>query len=85
MRFWRSAIDFVREQDVREYRAGLENEFAFSRTRFLQNVRAENVAGHEVRRELDALEIKFENLADGFDKCGFAEARQSFEQNMTAR
>jgi hypothetical protein len=48
-------------------------------------VRAENVAGHEVGRKLDALEIKLENLADGADERGFAEAGQPFEQNVPAR
>ena len=49
---------------------------------FLQNVRAQNVAGHQVGRELNAFEIELQNLADGSDERGFAEAGQTFEQNV---
>ncbi len=49
-----------------------------------KNVRAQNIAGHEVGRELDAFEIKLENLADGADERGFAEAGQAFQQNVAA-
>ena len=45
-------------------------------------MRAEHIAGHQVGRELDALEIELENLADGADERGLAEAGQAFEQNV---
>ena len=85
LRFGRGAVDFVGEQNVGEHRAGLKDQLALAGTGLLQDVRAENVAGHKVGRELDALEIELEDLADGADERGFAEAGQTFQQNMAAR
>ena len=47
-------------------------------------MRAEHVPGHQVGGELDAFEIELEDLADGPDQGGLAEAGQTFEQHVAA-
>ncbi len=47
-------------------------------------MRAKHITRHEVGRELDALEIQLEDLADGADERGFAEAGQAFKQDVAA-
>ena len=80
----RGAIDFVGENQVREDRAALELEGAFARVGVHDEVRAENVGGHEVGRELDAIERHVEYLAERADEERLAEAGHAFEQHMSA-
>jgi hypothetical protein len=82
LRLGRCAVDLVRKEDVGEYRAGLEGKFAFAGGGFLENVRSEHISGHQVGRELDALEVQLEDFTDRFDQGGLAEPRQTFEQHV---
>ena len=84
LRLWRGAVDFVREEDVAKDRTGLEDHFAASVGRRLQNVRAQDVARHEVGGELDALEVKAHHVADGLDEGSLAEAGESFKEDVSA-
>jgi hypothetical protein len=43
-----------------------------------------DVAGHQIRRELDAGIPEVENSGKGADEGSFSESRNSFEQNVTA-
>ena len=57
LRFRRCAVDLVREQKVREHGTFLELETAtMGLWIFLQQLGASDVRGHQVGRELDALE-----------------------------
>ena len=47
-------------------------------------VRAEDVRRHQVRRELDAVERQFEHFAERADEQRFAEARHALEQHVSA-
>ena len=85
LRLRRGAVDFVREQDVAEDGAGLEDHLAAAVGGGLQDVRAEDVAGHEVGRELHALEVELQDVAHGLHERGLAEAGQAFEEDVTAR
>ena len=51
---------------------------------FHDEIRAENVRGHEVGRELDAAEAEIEDFAERADEQRLAEAGHAFEQHMPA-
>lgn len=84
LRLRRGAVDFVGEHDVGEDRSRMERQFTHAGRVFLKDVRAENVARHEVGRELDALEFKAEQQPERLDERGFAHAGQTFEENVSA-
>ena len=46
---------------------------------------AEYVGWHEVRRELDALGVQFEDFGEGADEGGLAEPGEAFEEDVPAR
>src|SRR5216683_754030 len=76
------AVDFVSENDVGENRAGAEFKFA----RFgIVDADAEDVAGEQVRRELDALKAAMEGFCKGLRESGFADAGDVFDEQVTAR
>ena len=50
----------------------------------LKNFRAGDVRGHEVGRELDALELQVENLRDGFDEQRLGQSRRAGDEAMAA-
>ena len=77
------AVDLVGQEDVGEHGAGLEGHLAPA-ARFPQDVRAEDVAGHQVRRELDAAELESEDLPQGLDHRRFSHAGQPFQQDVAA-
>ncbi len=52
--------------------------------RWNSDVRAEDVGGHEVGRELDAVEGHVERLAERADEERLAEAGHAFEQHVPA-
>ena len=80
----RGAVDFVREQHVREDGALDEAEGALSgRLVLVEDVGARDVGGHEIGRELDALEREVEDAADGADEQGLGEARHADEKGVT--
>ena len=80
----RGAVDFVGQHDVGEDRSALELERAPAIGRFHHHVRAENVGGHQVRRELDAVEGKLQHLAERADEQCLAQPRHAFQQHMAA-
>ena len=84
LRLGRSAIDFVSQQEIGEDRPRMKFHRAPSISLFLQDMRAEDVARHQVGRELYALGVEVEQLAEGFDERGFAYAGQPFEQDVAA-
>ncbi len=51
---------------------------------FFDDVRAGDVGGHQVRRELDALEVQAERLRDGAHHQRLRRAGQAGDQAMAA-
>ena len=83
LRFRRRSIDFVGEQDLREDRAGLERESPMALV-LGDDVGAENIRRHQVRRELHAGELQVEHLSQRADQERLAQPRHSFEQHVAA-
>ena len=54
LRLGRRAVDFVRENDVRENRPALKLKTLLPVFAFDENIRAGYIGGHEVGRELNA-------------------------------
>ena len=79
------AVDLVREDHVREDRAGQKRKLASAGFRIvLKNVGTGDVRGHQVRRELDALERKMHNAGERADEQRLGQARHADEQAMPA-
>ena len=85
MRLRRRAVDLVGQDDVGENRPLDEAEFTPACLRFVENRRAGDVRGHQVRRKLDALEADIQNLADRADHQGLGQAGHADKQAMPAR
>jgi hypothetical protein len=49
------------------------------------DVRAGQVAGHQVWRELDALEMRLQAAGQSFDGRGLGQAGKALDQDMPAR
>ena len=47
-----------------------------------QNISADDIGRHQVRRELDARELQVEHIAQGADQHSLAQARHAFQQGM---
>ena len=85
LRLRRRAVDLVGEQQVREHRAALELEVALAgAVVFFEDLGADDVARHQVGRELDAAEIERERLAERAHEQRLAESRHAFEQAVAA-
>ena len=83
--FGRRAVDFVREQHIRENGTFDEIELAPAGLGvFLNDVGAGDIAGHEVGRELDAVEAERENLGEGGDHEGFGKAGYANQEAVAA-
>ena len=82
--FRRRAVHFVGQQNIREDRAFDEPKISPAVFVFVQHVRAGNVAGHQVGRELNAFELHIENPRDRADHQRFRQARHAFQQAMAA-
>ena len=78
------AVDLVGHQQLREDGAFEEAEGAAVIGRLLHDFGAENIGGHQIGRELDALFREAENGAHGFDELGFGEARDADNQGVAA-
>ena len=87
LRFGRRAVDFVGQDDVGEERPLDEDEGAAARlVGFLENIRSGDVRGHQVGRELDAVELQGHRPAPGqLTIGGFGQARHAHEQAVSAR
>ena len=85
LRLRRGAVDFVGEHDAGENRARLELEDALSgAVLFLEQLRAGDVARHEIGRELDARERKFERLRERLDEQRLREAGHADQDDVAA-
>ena len=85
LRVCRRAVDFVGKHDVCEDGPFDEFELAFSADAgFLDDVGAGDVRGHQVRRELDAVEGEVEGLGYRGNEQGLGEAGNTHEQRVTA-
>ena len=73
------AVDLVREQEVAEHRAELGVEAARVRP---EDPRADEVGGHEVGRELQALERAAEHVGDGLDGQRLGQTGNALEQHV---
>jgi hypothetical protein len=82
LRFWRGAVDLVSEDNVGEEGAGLKIEHPLA-IDLLEDRVARDVAGEKIRSELDALGIEDEGLGKPLDELGFAETRETLEENVT--
>ena len=77
-----SAVHLVHQQDVREHRPRVEHELLLAR---VEDVHADDVARHQVRRALDALEAAAEAARERFRDQRLAEARRALQQDVAAR
>ena len=85
LRLGRRAVDFVGQQDVAEDRAGHEGPAAMAGGGILlDDVGAGDVGRHQVRRELDALELQAERLRDGAHHQRLRGAGKTGDQAMAA-
>ncbi len=84
--FGRRAVDFVGEDDVCEDGAFDEAEPSAPPVAILfQNVRAGDVGGHQVGRELDAVKFKLKDPGEGADHQRLGQAGYADQQAMPAR
>jgi hypothetical protein len=77
--FGRRAVDFIGEDQVMEQRALLKMEAALLRT---VDLGAGEVGRKQVGRELDAVEIAFDALAEHFDGPGLGQPGRAFHQQV---
>ncbi len=83
LRLRRRAVDFVGEEQVAKNGAADEAELLFAGGGIrLEHVGADDVARHEVGRELHALELEIEHLRDGADHERLGHAGQADEQRV---
>ena len=81
----RRAVDFVGEQDVGEHRAADEANHAASRRPVLfDHLCAEDVGGHQVGRELDAVELEVDCLRQLLDHQRLGQAGHAAQQAVAA-
>ena len=77
----RCPVDLVREDDVREERAGLEAEGARRGLRVhVQELRSSDVRWHQVWSELNALEVQVERAREARHEESLGEAWDSLEE-----
>ncbi len=62
---------------------GLEAELATA-VAFGEDLGADDIGGHQIGRELDALEAQAEGFGGGLDHEGFAESGDAFDKDMAA-
>src|SRR5882724_13716718 len=68
-----------------ENRAFLKLKLTPATGHFHDNVRPENIGGHQVGRELNAIERNIEHFAERPHEQRLSQAGDSFEQDVTAR
>src|SRR5258708_10427510 len=76
------AVDFVGKNHVRKNRSGAK--FKFARLRIV-DADAEDIAGQQVRCELDALEAAVEGFCERLRESGLANAGNVFDEQVAAR
>ena len=80
----RGAVDLVGHQQLGEDRALDEAERARLAGRVLEHFRADDVGRHEVGRELDALGVEAQHLAQRLDQQRLGEAGDADQQRVAA-
>ena len=85
LRLRRRAVDFIGHQKLREDRSLDETERAAAARFVLEHFRTDDVGGHQVGRELDALGIKAENLAERIDEQRLGETWHTDQKCVAAR
>jgi len=78
----RGAVDLVREQQFGKDRAARHGE---GRGLEVEQVRPDDVAGHEIGGELNAPEFEPDSAREGARERGLGGARRAFEQDVAAR
>ena len=84
MRARAGTVDLVGHQKLGEDRPRNEAEAALPGLTFLKHFGAENVRGHQVRSELNALRIKSERNPHGLDELGLGETRHADKEAVAA-
>ena len=84
LRLGRGAIHLVGEQDVAEDGAPLELEVLPPARILRDDVGADDVAGHQVGRELDPREGEVQALRQGLDQERLAQPRHPFQEHVAA-
>ena len=80
------AVNFVRENDVGEDGAFDELKSAApGRVRFLENVGAGDVGGHQVGRELNAVKLERHDLRERINDRRFGQTGNAHQEAVTAR
>src|SRR5262249_22523246 len=77
-------IYLIAEQNMTKDRPGLKAEIASSICTGEDDPSSGNIGRHQVDSELNPIETEIKDQAQCFDQGGFARARHSFNQNMTA-
>jgi hypothetical protein len=77
----RGAVDLVRQDDVGEDRPLLGRELAALR---VVDERADEIRRQQVRRELDALEVRLQRGREGIDRQRLRESGHTLEQHVAA-
>ncbi|MDR6354784.1 hypothetical protein Q3H58_001455 [Pseudomonas psychrotolerans] len=78
----RGPVDLVGQQQLGEYRSGMEDELAAVA---IEHRGAEDIAGQQIRGELDALEGQPQHLGQGMAEGGLAHAGQVLDQQVSPR
>jgi hypothetical protein len=78
------AVDLVGHHHLAEDGTRHEAELALARVAFLQDFRAQNIGGHQVGGELDALFGKTQNPAKRCGQLGLGKPRCAHQQGMAA-
>ena len=78
------SIDFIGQDKIGKDRTFLESKCSSASIVFDQHVRAGDVGGHQVRRELNATEAEVSCFTDGPDHQGLAQTRNTFEEHVAA-
>ena len=86
LRLRRSAVDFVRKEQVGEHRTAHEAEGVRARQLVLvKDLSARHVRRHQVGGELDAAEVEVEDVRKRLDKERLRKAGDAHEERMAAR
>ena len=79
------AVDFVSKDHIRKDWSGLKVEMLFAGLTLTDDVGAENIRRHQIRRELDSRGLQMQRIAQGLDQLRLAQSRNAFEQDVAAR
>ena len=82
LRLGRRSVDFIGQQNVDEYRTLSKDEIVGS---LIKNVRADDIAGHEVGRELDASIVQVKGLRKRPHEQRLCHPGNTFEQDVAVR